>query len=68
MEKGENLASDGVVGTDLRVAVGKQLEINDGAEIVSIIEELYQMIDYEIRAVRAERLVVQGERDFLRRG
>ena len=68
IDEGENLASDGAVGTDLGVAVGEQLEINDGDETISIIEELYQMIHNEIWAVRAERLVVQGQRDFLRLG
>lgn len=63
-KKGENLASDGVVGADLGVAEGEKLEINDGGELMSIIEEFYQMIHDKIWAVRAESFVVQCQMNF----
>jgi len=59
------LASDGAVGFDPRVAVGDELEINDGDE--AVVEELRQIIDDEIGAERAERFVVESDRDLARR-
>ena len=58
-----NLASDGMVWPNLGVAVGDELEINGGAESF-IVEECNEIVDDEIGAIRAQRLVVEIERDF----
>lgn len=58
----ENLASDGGVGSNLGVAVGDEVEIDGGDK--SAVNELIQIIDDEIGAIRTERLIVEIERDL----
>ncbi|KAL6003120.1 hypothetical protein ACLOJK_023343 [Asimina triloba] len=55
-----DLASDGVVGSETRVAVGHEPEMDDVDEAVS--EDLGQVIDDEIGAVRAQGLVEKIQR------
>ena len=57
-----NLASDGMVWPNPGVAVGDELEINGGAEFF-VLEECNEIVDDEIGAIRAQRLVVESERD-----
>lgn len=58
------LASDRAVGFDPGVAIRNELEIDDGDE--AVVEELGEVIDDEIGAVRAERLVVESDGDLAR--
>ena len=61
----ENLATEGVVSMDPGVAPRDEIEIDGGDE--AVFEDLKQVIDDEIGAVRAEALVVEAQRDFVGR-
>lgn len=56
-ERELNLASDGVVGSELSVAVGDEIQVNGGDE--SCVEELDQMFNDEIIAIGTKSFVVQ---------
>ena len=58
-----DLASEGTVGIDPGVAPRNQPEIDDGDE--TVLEELHQMVYYEICTVRAQSLVVKRHRHSL---
>lgn len=50
------LAKEGAVTLQNSVAPWNQPEVDDGKE--SAVKELDQMVDYEVRAIRAESFVV----------
>lgn len=56
-ERELNLASDGVVGSELSVAVGDEIQVNGGDD--SGVEKLDQMFNDEIIAIGTKGFVVQ---------
>lgn len=62
-ERELNLASDGVVGSELSVAVGDEIQVNGGDD--SGVEKLDQMFNDEIIAIGTKSFVVQIHWDFV---
>lgn len=56
-----NLTSDGSIGANSSVSIRDQIEVNDGDE--AIVEYLGEIIDDEVGAVGAQRLVIERERN-----
>lgn len=54
-----DLASDGVVDPDAGIAVRDELEIEDGDE--AVVEDLNEMVDDEVGAIRTQGLVVEHQ-------